>query len=238
MAYEFLTQATLKKLATGDAWQRQVNDEDIIDVSLNAGQLIICQPEIEESFIPFSQKLMAYCEQLKLKFPFIEFAQPQEFHSTLLTIFNQQNEQFKLQRPVLLAWCHEIAKIFNQIKSIKILFKNVILTSNGSLILTGISEELTRFRQQIYQQIPIDNTLHKNIIHITLGRLRENTSSAEMKKLYDELEQNRSSLIYNAINTPIVIRHPKFVVSKGSLSTEVQIGLTMEFNQLWPFRCY
>ncbi|WP_368936318.1 hypothetical protein [Proteus penneri] len=238
MAYEFLTQATLKKLATGDAWQRQVNDEDIIDVSLNAGQLIICQPEIEESFIPFSQKLMAYCEQLKLKFPFIEFAQPQEFHSTLLTIFNQQNEQFKLQRPVLLAWCHEIAKIFNQIKSIKILFKNVILTSNGSLILTGISEELTRFRQQIYQQIPIDNTLHKNIIHITLGRLRENTSSAEMKKLYDELEQNRSSLIYNAINTPIVIRHPKFVVSKGSLSTEVQMGLTMEFNQLWPFRCY
>ncbi|WP_195496111.1 hypothetical protein [Proteus penneri] len=238
MAYEFLTQATLKKLATGDAWQRQVNDEDIIDVSLNAGQLIICQPEIEESFIPFSQKLMAYCEQLKLKFPFIEFAQPQEFHSTLLTIFNQQNEQFKLQRPVLLAWCYEIAKIFNQIKSIKILFKNVILTSNGSLILTGISEELTRFRQQIYQQIPIDNTLHKNIIHITLGRLRENTSSAEMKKLYDELEQNRSSLIYNAINTPIVIRHPKFVVSKGSLSTEVQIGLTMEFNQLWPFRCY
>ncbi|EEG86344.1 MULTISPECIES: hypothetical protein [Proteus] len=238
MAYEFLTQATLKKLATGDAWQRQVNDEDIIDVSLNAGQLIICQPEIEESFIPFSQKLMAYCEQLKLKFPFIEFAQPQEFHSTLLTIFNQQNEQFKLQRPVLLAWCHEIAKIFNQIKSIKILFKNVILTSNGSLILTGISEELTRFRQQIYQQIPIDNTLHKNIIHITLGRLSENTSSAEMKKLYDELEQNRSSLIYNAINTPIVIRHPKFVVSKGSLSTEVQIGLTMEFNQLWPFRCY
>ncbi|WP_311746319.1 hypothetical protein [Proteus penneri] len=238
MAYEFLTQATLKKLATGDAWQRQVNDEDIIDVSLNAGQLIICQPEIEESFIPFNQKLMAYCEQLKLKFPFIEFAQPQEFHSTLLTIFNQQNEQFKLQRPVLLAWCHEIAKIFNQIKSIKILFKNVILTSNGSLILTGISEELTRFRQQIYQQIPIDNTLHKNIIHITLGRLRENTSSAEMKKLYDELEQNRSSLIYNAINTPIVIRHPKFVVSKGSLSTEVQIGLTMEFNQLWPFRCY
>lgn len=238
MAYEFLTQATLKKLATGDAWQRQVNDEDIIDVSLNAGQLIICQPEIEESFIPFSQKLMAYCEQLKLKFPFIEFAQPQEFHSTLLTIFNQQNEQFKLQRPVLLAWCHEIAKIFNQIKSIKILFKNVILTSNGSLILTGISEELTRFRQQIYQQIPIDNTLHKNIIHITLGRLSENTSSAEMKKLYDELEQNRSSLIYNAINTPIVIRHPKFVVSKGSLSTEVQMGLTMEFNQLWPFRCY
>lgn len=238
MAYEFLTQATLKKLATGDAWQRQVNDEDIIDVSLNAGQLIICQPEIEESFIPFSQKLMAYCEQLKLKFPFIEFAQPQEFHSTLLTIFNQQNEQFKLQRPVLLAWCHEIAKIFNQIKSIKILFKNVILTSNGSLILTGISEELTRFRQQIYQQIPIDNTLHKNIIHITLGRLSENMSSAEMKKLYDELEQNRSSLIHNAINTPIVIRHPKFVVSKGSLSTEVQMGLTMEFNQLWPFRCY
>ncbi len=238
MAYEFLTQATLNKLATGEIWQRQINDESIIDVSLNAGQLIISQPEVEESFIPFSQKLIAYCEQLALKFPFIEFIQSQEFHSTLLTIFNQQNEQFKLQRPVLLSWCHEIAKIFNQIKSIEILFNDVVLTSNGSLILTGISEELTRFRQQIYQQIPIESELHKDIIHITLGRLGKNMSSTEMKQFYDELEQNRSSLIHYAINTPIIIRHPKFVVSKGSLSTEVQMGLTMEFNQLWPFRCY
>ncbi|MDF4696784.1 hypothetical protein P3548_23910, partial [Vibrio parahaemolyticus] len=75
MAYEFLTQATLNKLATGEIWQRQINDESIIDVSLNAGQLIISQPEVEESFIPFSQKLIAYCEQLALKFPFIEFTQ-------------------------------------------------------------------------------------------------------------------------------------------------------------------
>lgn len=238
MAYEFLTQATLKKLATGESWQQQINDESIIDVSLNMGQLMISQPEIEESFIPFSQKLMAYCDQLALKFPFIEFAQPQEYHSTLLTIFNQQNEQFKLQRPVLLSWCHEIAKIFNQTKRIEISFNNVVLTSNGSVILTGISKELEQFRQKVYQQIPIDNTLHKNIIHITLGRLCENTSSAEMKTLYDELELSRSSLILYDINTPIVIRHPKFVVSKGSLSSEVQLGLTMEFNQLWPFRCY
>ncbi|MBI6530124.1 hypothetical protein JEP40_13495 [Proteus vulgaris] len=238
MSYSFLTQATLKKLATGEAWQRQVNDESIMDVSLNAGQLVISHPEIEESFIPFSQKLMAYCEQLALKYPFIAFTQQQEFHSTLLTIFNQQNEQFKLQRPILLSWCHEITKIFNQIKSIEISFDNVVLTSNGSLILTGISEELTLFRQQIYQQIPIESELHKDIIHITLGRLGENTSSAEMKQLYDELEQNRSSLMHHAINTPIIIRHPKFVVSKGSLSSEVQLGLTMEFNQLWPFRCY
>lgn len=238
MAYELLTQATLKKLATGETWQRQLNNESIIDVSLNAGQLMISQPEVEESFIPFSQKLIAYCEQLALKFPFIEFTQQQEFHSTLLTIFNQQNEQFKLQRPVLLSWCHEIAKTFNQIKSIEILFNNVVLTSNGSLILTGISEELTHFRQQIYQQIPIEGALHKDIIHITLGRLGENTSSTEMKHLYDELEQNRSSLMHHTINTAIIIRYPKFVVSKGSLSSDVQLGLTMEFNQLWPFRCY
>ncbi|WYW98984.1 hypothetical protein WMR86_18785 [Proteus vulgaris] len=238
MAYAFLTQSTLEKLATGEEWLKQRNDESVIDISLNAGQLLIDKPEIEESFIPFSQQLTAYCEPFALKFPFIEFAQPQEFHSTLLTIFNQQNEQFKLQRPVLLSWCHEVTKIFNQIKSLKIIFNNVTLTSNGSLILTGISEELTRFRQQVYQQIPIESELYKDIIHITLGRLNKNTSSAEMKKLYDELEQNRSSLIDYVINTPIMIRHPKFVVSKGSLSTEVQMGLTMEFNQLWPFRCY
>lgn len=59
-----------------------------------------------------------------------------------------------------------------------------------------------------------------------------------MKTLYDELERSRSSLMFYDINTSIVIRHPKFVVSKGSLSSEVQLGLTMEFNQLWPFRCY
>lgn len=238
MAYEFLTQATLKKLATGETWQRQVNDESIFDVSLNAGQLMIGQPEIEESFILFSQKLMAYCELLALKFPFIEFAQSQEFHSTLLTISNQQNEQFKQQQPTLLAWCHEIAQIFNQTKRIEISFNNVVLTSNGSVILTGVSKELEQFRQKVYQQIPIDSTLHKNIIHITLGRLCENTSSVKMKSLYNELEQSRSSLMFYDINTSIVIRHPKFVVSKGSLSSEVQLGLTMQFNQLWPFRCY
>ncbi|MBG6027273.1 hypothetical protein I5F10_04590 [Proteus mirabilis] len=238
MAYEFLTQATLKKLATGETWQRQVNDESIFDVSLNAGQLMIGQPEIEESFIPFSQKLMAYCEPLALKFPFIEFAQSQEFHSTLLTISNQQNEQFKQQQPTLLTWCHEIAQIFNQTKRIEISFNNVVLTSNGSVILTGVSKELEQFRQKVYQQTPIDSTLHKNIIHITLGRLCENTPSAKMKSLYNELEQIRSSLMFYDINTSIVIRHPKFVVSKGSLSSEVQLGLTMQFNQLWPFRCY
>lgn len=42
MACEFLTQATLKKLSTGETWQRQINDESIFDVSLNAGQLMIC----------------------------------------------------------------------------------------------------------------------------------------------------------------------------------------------------
>ncbi|WP_286146027.1 hypothetical protein [Shigella sp. FC1967] len=87
MAYEFLTQATLKKLATGETWQRQINDESIIDVSLNAGQLMICQPEIEENFIPFSQKLTTYCEQLALKFPFIEFTQPQEFSFHIINDF-------------------------------------------------------------------------------------------------------------------------------------------------------
>lgn len=173
MAYEFLTQATLKKLATGDMWLKQINDESIIDLSLNAGQLMISKPCIDESFITFSQQLETYCQTLSQQFPFIHFLQPLEFHSTLLTIFNQNAEQFALQKTTLLTWCENIKNIFHDIKSVEITFNDVVLTSNGSVVLTGISEELEQFRKKVYQQIPIDNTLHKNIIHITLGRLKE-----------------------------------------------------------------
>ena len=57
MAYSFLTQATVKKLSRNEKWLQQINNEDIIDLSLNAGQLIIDKPKVDEDFIPFSQLL-------------------------------------------------------------------------------------------------------------------------------------------------------------------------------------
>ena len=47
MAYSFLTQATVKKLSRNEKWLQQINNEDIIDLSLNAGQLIIDKPKVD-----------------------------------------------------------------------------------------------------------------------------------------------------------------------------------------------
>ncbi|MCS6749931.1 hypothetical protein NOM78_10390, partial [Proteus mirabilis] len=60
MAYSFLTQATVKKLSRNEKWLQQINNEDIIDLSLNAGQLIIDKPKVDEDFIRFSQQLDVY----------------------------------------------------------------------------------------------------------------------------------------------------------------------------------
>lgn len=231
MSYKFLTIATVKKLATNEIWLKQVNDESIMDVSLNAGQLVINQPNIEESFIPFSQHLNNYCQRLAQQFPFIEFSQQQEFHCTLLTIFNQQAIEFKQKKSILLTWCDDIAELFKEIGSIDILFNQVVLTPNGSVILTGISAELEAFRQKVYQQIPIENNLHKNIIHITLGRLRENAPADKIESFYNHLVKNQSLLNADIMQHSITIKHPKFVVSKGSLSADVIDNLTREFNK-------
>lgn len=233
MPYSFLTTATLEKLASGDIWLKQTNDKKIIDVSLNAGQLAIGESYNDNDFVSLAQHLHTYCQHLANQFPFIEFFEQQEFHSTLLTIFNQYETQFQQQKPVLLTWCQHIATLFNQIKSIDILFNETVLTSNGSVILTGISQKLALFRQLVYQQIPIDNTLHKNIIHITLGRLREDTPSVQIKSFYEYIKthQFRKNDIF--AHHPIDIHYPKFVVSRGSLSSEVMTDMTKEFNSLW-----
>ncbi|MER1890912.1 hypothetical protein [Proteus mirabilis] len=228
MAYSFLTQATVKKLSRNEKWLQQINNEDIIDLSLNAGQLIIDKPKVDENFIPFSQQLDVYCQQIAQQFPFIAVTPQLQLHCTLLTIFNQPIALFEPQKLMLLAWCQKITNIFNKIGKIEILFNDIILTANGSVILIGVSKTLTQFRQQVYQQIPIDHHLHKNIIHITLGRLQESVSSEKITPLFQFLAHNRLSL---PINIKTSINYPKFVVSKGSLSSEILLNKTIEFNQ-------
>ncbi|SUC39114.1 Uncharacterised protein [Proteus mirabilis] len=102
MAYSFLTQATVKKLSRNEKWLQQINNEDIIDLSLNAGQLIIDKPKVDEDFIPFSQQLDVYCQQIAQQFPFIAVTPQLQLHCTLLTIFNQPIALFEPQKLMLL----------------------------------------------------------------------------------------------------------------------------------------
>lgn len=233
MPYSLLKNATLEKLASNDIWLKQTDDKKIIDVSLNAGQLAICGAYNDKHFVSLAQYLHTYCQHLAKLFPFIKFYQQQEFHCTLLTIFNQYEKLFYQQKSVLLTWCQHIVTLFNQIKSIDVFFNKIVLTSNGSVILTGVSQKLELFRQQVYQQIPIDNTLRKNIIHITLGRLREDTPSVQIKSFYDYIKKHKFEKNDIFAHHPISFHYPKFVVSRGSLSSEVIIDITQEFNSLW-----
>ncbi|MDM3832813.1 hypothetical protein O9571_19035, partial [Proteus mirabilis] len=76
-------------------------------------------------------------------FPFIAVTQQLQLHCTLLTIFNQPIALFEPQKLMLLAWCQKITNIFNNIGKIEILFNDIILTTNGIVILIGVSKTLT-----------------------------------------------------------------------------------------------
>ncbi|MEQ4924644.1 hypothetical protein [Proteus hauseri] len=233
MAYEFLTQTTCRKLATGEEWLKQRNDSAIIDVSLNAGQLAVNERAADKDFITIVQQLDVYCRQLEGLFPFIEFTKNTEFHSTLLAIFNQKQQDFAGHKVMLYQWCREIAHLFTQHNTIELIFSNVVLTSNGSVVLTAISSELESFRQMVYKKIPIDGCLHKNIIHLTLGRLSKNTSSENIKNFYDYISNNNLNTIFSSEIPSWKIEQPKFVISQGSLSSEIISNITHDFNQLW-----
>lgn len=233
MAYEFLTQATGRKLATGEAWLKQMNDETIIDISLNAGQLAVNEREADKDFIAIVQQLDIYCRKLERLFPFIKFTQKADFHSTLLAIFNRKQQDFINNKEILQQWCSEIVYLFQRHNTIELIFSEVVLTSNGSVVLTAISPELEHFRQRVYKYIPIDRSLHKNIVHLTLGRLSKNTLSKEIKIFYDYIINNN---LDSAFSSPIPcwkIAQPKFVISQGSLSSKVISNITHDFNQIW-----
>ncbi|MGF6189989.1 hypothetical protein [Serratia sp. 2723] len=229
MRYAFIRNATLKKLEKGSKWLKQVNNDDMIDISLNVGQLDIpLYKEADEKFFDFIKSIDDYCHALAALFPFISIEPQERLHSTLLTVFNDTRPIFDSKKSELILFCREIANIYNKIGMLKVKFKDVLLTSNGTLILIGESSALMTFRREVYNAIAIPQELHKNIIHITLGRLLVDTTNDNMLDLYNYL------LMHGQLNLPeLDVSKPKFVVCNDSLATKHEASLTTHFNKLW-----
>ncbi|CAI1545122.1 hypothetical protein [Serratia fonticola] len=229
MRYAFIKNATFKKLEKGSIWLKQINDDNIIDISLNVGQLgIPFYKDADKEFFDFINSIDDYCHALAALFPFISIEPQERLHSTLLTIFNDTRPIFDSKKSELVLFCRKIVNIYNKIGALKIKFKDVLLTSNGTLILIGESSTLMNFRKEVYDTIAIPQELHKNIIHITLGRLLVDTTNDNMLDLYDYLLMN------GQLDLPeLLVSKPKFVVCNDSLATKHETPLTTHFNKLW-----
>ena len=111
---------------------------------------------------------------------------------------------------------------------INIYFTELMLTTNGSLILIGQLKQLEQFRLNVYKNVPIPISLHKNITHITMGRLIQDIDNEHMKLLAQYLN------VYGGVKLPqLTVRLPNFVASKGSFSSEMIPELTTFFNYVW-----
>ncbi|MFV8906296.1 hypothetical protein ABQ333_13715 [Serratia fonticola] len=229
MRYAFIRNATFKKLEKGSKWLKQINDDSIIDISLNVGQLSIpLYKDADKEFFDFINGIDDYCHTLAALFPFISIEPQERLHSTLLTVFNDTRPIFDSKKSELVLFCRKIVNIYNKIGILKIKFKDVLLTSNGTLILIGESSTLMNFRKEVYDTIAIPQELHKNIIHITLGRLLVDTTNDNMLDLYDYL------LMHGQLDLPeLLVPKPKFVVCNDSLATKHETSLTTHFNKLW-----
>jgi len=224
MSVAFIQNPTNKKLKHREPWLAQENNYNIIDISLCAGQMIIPGKD-DKLFSEFFESLDFFNQQLSALFPFITFAEKNYLHSTLLTIFNDSVLEFKKNKPDLNILCQRIIKDFNAYRPLTIYFKNVVLTPNGSVILLGESQELFKFRDDIYNRYSIPKDLRKNIIHITLGRLLQNELIENMDDINSFLQMKGSISL-----PPVTINYPKIILSRDSLCLDVDSNLTNEFN--------
>lgn len=229
MKYAFLKNATLEKLSNVRVWSKQVNDLNIVDVSLNAGPLLIPDRSGNGfSFEGFADAVEVLIVNLSRKFPFLVYEEKNKLHSTLITIFNDTPDQYEIAEVEVFSWCSRIKHLLHSISTITIKFDEIVLTSNGSLILTGHSYQLEQLREAVYDSLPIPDRLHKNIIHMTLGRLVEDRSSDEIGELVHYLTEN------GKVELPeLAITSPNLVVSKGSFSSEMDTALTTHLNKSW-----
>lgn len=224
MSKYFIQNATGKKLELREQWVAQENEYNIIDVSLCAGQTLVPGKD-DEQFAEFADVLHMFIQQLSSLFPFVTFTEKGFLHSTLLTIFNDNEILFDDNKYNLIKLCKEITRDFDRYSPLTINFQDVVLTSNGSIILLGESIELFEFRNYIYNQYNISESLRKNIIHITLGRLFQNESIENMDDVNTFLQmKGRLSL------PPVIINYPKIILSRDMLCLNVDTNLTCEFN--------
>lgn len=222
----FIQNATAKKLELRESWLAQENEYDIIDVSLCAGQTIV-PGEDNVVFSEFSESLEKFIHQLSSLFPFITFVEKSFLHSTLLTIFNDSKLSFYNNKNSIIKLSSQISEYFNKCRPITIFFQDVVLTSNGSIILLGESSELSEFRKFIYNHYDISENLRKNIIHITLGRLLQNESAENMNDV-DTFLRMKGHLVLPSLT----VNNPKIIVSRDVHCLDVDTDLTFEFNSL------
>ncbi|MEW5289436.1 hypothetical protein ABW286_09620 [Erwinia papayae] len=224
MSKYFIRDATDKKLKLREQWLAQENEYNIIDVSLCAGQTIVPGKD-NEQFSEFVEVLYIFIQQLFSLFPFITFTEKGFLHSTLLTIFNDNEILFDDYKSNLINLCKEITREFDRYSPLTINFEDIVLTSNGSIILLGESTGVFEFRNYVYNQYNMHDSLRKNIIHITLGRLFKNESVENMGDVDTFLRmKGRLSL------PPVTINYPKIILSRDMLCMNVDTNLTCEFN--------
>jgi hypothetical protein len=224
MSMDFIKNATSNKLELQKNWLAQKNDFNIIDVSLCAGQTIISGKD-DEGFTHFLEMLDEFIVQLSARFPFITFTKKNILHSTLLTIFNDSEDKFTRNKFELLKLCNSIKKDFRRFCPLTITFKDVVLTSNGSIIILGSSQKLSEFRRDIYRKYDTEEELRKNIIHITLGRLLQDESFDSMNDINTFLQMKGSLSL-----PPVIINYPKFILSRDLHCSVIDEKLSIEFN--------
>lgn len=226
MNSHFIRTATNKKLTSLAPWYAQENNNDIIDLSLCAGQISVPGKD-DNQFAVLAEPLNLFLKKLASLFPVITFAEKAFLHSTLLTLFNADECEFHKNKPALLALSKDIVQEFSQYRPFIINFQDLVLTSNGSIILLGKSPEVMAFRNHIYNRYPTDEALRKNIIHITVGRLLQDATIENMSAINRFLQEN------GHLSLPAVeITYPKFIVSRDSLCLTVDTALSSEFNAL------
>lgn len=224
MSINFILNGTNNKLKLRETWPAQKNDFNIVDISLCAGQTIIPGKD-DDIFGQFIKQLDDFKFQLLSLFPFITFTEKNILHSTLLTIFNNHEDEFTKNKGELLNICAEIRNDFYNNSPLTIIFKNVVLTSNGSIIILGESNQLSDFREFVYNKYDIDKSLKKNIIHITLGRLLQDESFYNMNDINTFLQMKGDLSL-----PPVIVNHPKFILSRDLHCSIVDKDLSMDFT--------
>ncbi|ELC2820267.1 hypothetical protein RIY08_004223 [Salmonella enterica] len=224
MSINFILNGTNNKLKLRETWPAQKNDFNIVDISLCAGQTIIPGKD-DDIFGQFIKQLDDFKFQLLSLFPFITFTEKNILHSTLLTIFNNHEDEFTKNKGELLNLCAEIRNDFYNNSPLTIIFKNVVLTSNGSIIILGESNQLSDFREFVYNKYDIDKSLKKNIIHITLGRLLQDESFYNMNDINTFLQMKGDLSL-----PPVIVNHPKFILSRDLHCSIVDKDLSMDFT--------
>ena len=95
MNYDFLKEKTLDKLNINTIWKKQINDLNIVDVSLNIGPFLPTNRKIVDTNLElFATNLSSHLANVSAIFLFIDYIPKNKLHSIILTIFNDTPNKF------------------------------------------------------------------------------------------------------------------------------------------------